>query len=91
MTMLAVADGQDRAGLESLRRVASWIVGAVFAVSFGGLLVLSAGPDWQPENHWVVLFDRLWKASGLTFLALGALPYVVGLVRRVRGLFGDRS
>lgn len=73
--------------LEGLRRIASWLAGATFGAAFVGLLVLSAGPDWSPENPWVRFFDQLWKVSGLVFLGLAALPYAVALARRLRALF----
>ena len=73
--------------LEGLRRMASWLAGATFGAAFVGLLVLSAGAEWSPENPWVRLFDRLWKTSGLVFVALATLPYVIAIARRLRSLF----
>ena len=85
--MIAVVDDEEPMALEGLRRMASWLAGATFGAAFVGLLVLSAGSEWSPDNPWVRLFDQLWKTSGLVFVGLAALPYAVAIVRRLRSLF----
>ncbi|MGH7804918.1 MAG: hypothetical protein ACREQJ_11270 [Candidatus Binatia bacterium] len=70
-----------------MRRLASWTAGAVFGTSFAALLVLSATSYWQPGNPLVELCDQIWKASGVAFLTLAALPYAVAVVRRVTTAF----
>ena len=71
--------------MERARRLAAWTAGALFGASFVGLLVLSATSYWHPENELVAFCDQIWKASGVAFLFLSALPYGVALVRRVAG------
>ena len=69
--------------------MASWVAGAVFAASFVALLVLSATPYWHPGNEFVAFCDQVWKASGLTFLVLAALPYGVAIARRAGSVFSS--
>ena len=71
--------------MERARKLASWTAGALFAGSFVALLVLSATSYWHPGNELVEFCDQVWKASGVAFLFLSALPYGVALVRRVAG------
>ena len=70
-------EGNDLEGFERFRRGLSWISIAVFALSFAGLLGLSATVYWTPDNPWIAFLDRAWKISGFTGLCLWAVPYVV--------------
>ena len=71
--------------MERARKLAAWTAGALFGASFVALLVLSATSYWHPENEFVAFCDQIWKASGVTFLVLSALPYGVAVVRRFAG------
>jgi hypothetical protein len=70
-------------GLERLRRVLSWICVSVFALTFTGLLALSATTYWTPDNPLILSLDRAWRVSGLVGLTLWAIPYVVRAARWV--------
>jgi len=75
-------------GLERLRRVLSWICVTVFALTFTGLLALSATTYWTPDNPLILSLDRAWRVSGLVGLTLWAIPYAV---RAARWLGQQRS
>ena len=68
-------------GLERLRRVLSWICVSVFALTFTGLLALSATTYWAPDNALIVSLDRAWRVSGLVGVVLWAIPYGVRAAR----------
>ena len=68
-------------GLERLRRVLSWICVTVFALTFTGLLALSATTYWTPDNPLILSLDRAWRVSGLVGLTLWAIPYAVRAAR----------
>jgi hypothetical protein len=75
--------------LERARRVLAWVAGALFVTSFLGLLGLSATSYWTPDNPWVSLLDQVWKGSGVTFVALGCVPYGVAGARRARRILTE--
>jgi hypothetical protein len=79
MNDVAAEDEQD--GLERLRRALSWACICVFALTFAGLLALSATPYWAPGNPLISGLDRAWRISGLLGLLLWAIPYVVRVAR----------
>lgn len=58
---------------------------SVFAVSFLALLVLSATPEWRPDNELVVFCDRVWRVSGLAALMLSLIPGVRRVVTQLAG------
>ncbi|MEA2624499.1 MAG: hypothetical protein QOD06_544 [Candidatus Binatota bacterium] len=75
--------------LERARRVLAWLAGALFVISFLGLLALSATSYWTADNPWVTTLDQVWKGSGLVALALGCVPYGVAGARRARRLLTE--
>ena len=68
-------------GWERLRRVLSWICVTVFALTFTGLLALSATTYWTPDNPLILSLDRGWRVSGLIGVTLWAIPYAVRAAR----------
>jgi hypothetical protein len=73
--------------MERLRRILSWICVTVFALTFTGLLALSATTYWTADNPLIVSLDRAWRVSGLIGIVLWAIPYLVRAARWVRQQF----
>lgn len=76
--------GEDGA-FERVRKLVSWIAVSTFVTAFAALLILSATTYWTADNALVLLFDRLWRVSGLVAIALGAIPYARRFVAYLRG------
>ncbi len=84
-------EGSGPQGFERWRRRLSWICMSVFALSFAGLLGLSATVYWTPDNLWIALLDRAWRVSGFVGLVLWAIPYLVRGRRRVGETFSGKG
>ena len=85
------AEGNDSQGFERWRRGLSWICISVFALSFAGLLALSATVYWTPDNLWIAFLDRAWRVSGFTGLILWAIPHLVRGRRWIGETFSGRD
>jgi hypothetical protein len=80
-------DEQGRVDLEDVRRILVWACTGVFAVSFLGLLGISATSYWRPDNSWIALLDRAWRISGAVGVGLWLVPRLAGAVRWIGRLF----
>ena len=88
---MASPDASDVDGLERLRRALSWVCICVFALTFTGLLALSATTYWTPDNPLIVSLDRAWRVSGVIGIMLWAIPYAMRGARWVGEQFSSEK